>query len=296
VKILAVLVLVACGKGEKTKEAPTPTGGSAGDLSQLRVTLDKTDFAPDRAFIRRSSTDVYTVLVGKGKGSCESLLAGTEDPTGKAFSLTLTKRVAPSGHENWFVTDLWSRDFGTDEKKLPVAAKVTGTAEKGATTTVELSGLASKQLQAAGTLVAVGCGDAPAPTGVGVPKDPKKMAGTITIAGKQLQIRGATVRKAKIEGLPDITLSTNVKDCSDAMLPAQVILERKEGKWSLRGTWFEAPIEGADDATKELNFSANAIGKDSDGSTLVMQLTGSGKIGEYSVKLGGTAEALECVR
>jgi hypothetical protein len=92
-----------------------------------------------------------------------------------------------------------------------------------------------------------------------------------------------------------VWISTGPKDCSGVTLPAQIMLERVDGQWTLKGTWFEQPIAGDEAATKELTFSANDTGQSADGPVLVLQLSGAGKFGDYKVEITGTAEAIECV-
>jgi hypothetical protein len=132
---------------------------------------------------------------------------------------------------------------------------------------------------------------------MGAPKQTHKSKGTLTVAGKPLEIKGVTVQTrpgVAATDLPNITISTNVKDCSTVTLPAPVILERIDTRWSLRGTWFDEPITATD--AKDLVFNANGVGTSTDGPTLDLQLSGAGKFGDYTVKLDGTAEAIECVR
>jgi len=287
VRFALLFVVVACGK---SADKPPP----ATKLDKLTVVLDGAPLAVDRAFIKRASPDVFTVLVGAGKGSCQALLAGTEQGTGKSVSFTITKRVAPSGLERFVITDVWSRDFDV-KVELPAEAKLDGTAAIDTKTKLELA--VAGKLSIRGELEAVGCGETP-PAGMGVPKTRHDSKGTITIAGLVLDVKGVTVSTrpgVAPTDLPNITISTNVKDCSSVTVPAPVILERLDTKWSLRGTWFEQPIHG-DEAAAGLAFTANDVGKGPDGPTLDLQLSGSGKIGDYSVKLAGTAEAIECVR
>ena len=283
-----LFVVVACGKS--ADKAPPAT-----KLDKLNVVVHGAPLAVDRAFIKRASPDVFTVLVGAGKGSCEALLAGTEAGSGKSVSFTITKRVGPAGHENFMITDVWSRDFDV-KVELPVKVKLEGDGNQGAVAKLAVS-LRGPGLELDGSFDATGCGET-RPTGMGVPKTTHTSKGTITIANKVLDIKGVTVStRAGVAptDLPNITISTNVKDCSSVTVPAPVILERLDTKWSLRGTWFEQPIQG-DDAAAGLAFTANDVGKGPDGPTLDLQLSGSGKIGDYSVKLAGTAEAIECVR
>ena len=279
--IATVLVLAGCSKSD-SPQPPQNVRISIGGAPQLAV---------DRAFIKRVSPDVYSVLVGAGKGSCASLLGGTNEGTGQALGFTIAKRVSVTGAETHVLTDVYSRDF--DAAGIPpTPVRFTGTANKGATATIELPELAGKQLAIAGSVTAVGCGDAPI-AGAGVPKAQHPSKGTIVVAGKPLKIVNMTVRVrpgAAATDAPNIVISTGPRDCSGIELPAPVILERADQKWTLRGTWFDKPLEGSGD----LAFSANSTGKSADGPTLMLQLSGSGTFGGYSVELMGRAQAIEC--
>ncbi|MBA3499400.1 MAG: hypothetical protein M4D80_34965 [Myxococcota bacterium] len=270
-RILAVALLFACSP--KADKQPAPA-----QLDKLEVAIDGKRIAIDRAFLRHLSPDVFGVVLGAGKGSC------TEDGN---LGFTITKRLATTGHESYVITDLYSRDH---DLKLGEPIKVTLAGTK-----LALPRATMGKLVMGGEADLVDC-PAPAPTGVGVPKVTPKSTGKIIVAGKALAIRGVTVQtRAGVAAtdLPNITISTNLKDCSSVTLPAPVILERIDTKWSMRGTWFEGTLEGA---AGDLAFNANAFGKTVDGPTLELQLFGSAKLGDYTVKLEGKAEAIECVR
>jgi uncharacterized Zn-binding protein involved in type VI secretion len=261
----ALLFLVACGK----------TGDKPAALDKLTVTVDGKPVAINGAFIKRTSPDAYTVNLG---GSCE---------IEKNLGFNIMKRVAPMGHETFAITDLWSREF---DAKIPLPAKV-----KLDNNTVEID-VHGDKLSLVGSFAATACPDV-VPTGMGVPKAAHPSKATILVAGKKVPVRGATVQvRAGVEAtdLPNIVLSSSPRDCSGVELPAPLILERTDGKWTLRGTWFETPIAGDDPGT--LTFSANSTTKTPDGNGLVLQLSGKAKIGEYSVELFDTVEAVECLR
>lgn len=268
---LALALLFACSKTDK----PAPAEAK---LDKLDVAIDGKRIAVDRAFLRHLSPDVFAVVLGAGKGSC------TEDGN---LGFTITKRLAATGHESHVMTDLYSRDH---DLALGEPIKVTLAGTK-----LALPRGTMGKLVMGGEAELVDC-PAPAPTGMGAPKVTHKSSGKIIVAGKALDIKGVTVQTrlgVEATDLPNITISTNLKDCSSVTLPAPVILERIDTKWSMRGTWFEGTLEGE---SGDLAFNANAFGKTVDGPTLELQLFGSGKLGGYTVKLEGTAEAIECVR
>jgi hypothetical protein len=288
VRFALLFVLVACGKSG-TKAKPQ------GSFDTLKASNAGQPIAIDRAFIKRISPDVYTVVLGAGKGSCEDLLAGADKskPGTLAFSFTFAKRLDDTFH----VTDVWSRDFSV-KVSAPGTVMFDGTADKDSKATIKNVVFNEGPFSATGAFTAIGCGEQPA-TGMGVPKAPKKMKGGITINGRVLDVRGVTVQTrlgAEAQDLPNIRISSSPLDCSGVTLPAQAILERVDGHWTLGGTWFEKPLAAVDEQVKELAFSANSVGKSSDGPTLMMQLSGIGTIGDLKVQLSGTAEAIECVR
>lgn len=266
-----LLLVVACSS--KKSEPPAPVA----KLDKLEAAVNGSKLALDRAFIRRASPDVETVILGAGKGSC------TEDGT---LGFTITRRLQPTGQTRDQVTALWSRDFDAQFGK-PQDVVVTGNA-----VTLDIT---SPKVALHGSFEAVRCPDS-APTGMGAPQVVHPSKGTLTVAGIALDIKGVTVKvRAGVAAtdLPDIVISTNVKDCSAVTLPAPVILARTDGKWTLRGTYFEEELAAT---TSTLAFNANDVGKSPDGPTLELQLEGAGTFGGYPVKMIGTAEAIECVR
>lgn len=271
--MLALAVLVACSS--KTEKKPAP----AQKLDGLQVSVDGKPLAIDRAFMRHLSPDVYGIVLGAGKGSC------TEDGN---VGFTIGKKLAATGHESFQITQLYSRDFDLRIEQ-PIKIELAGTR-------LTLPPISAGKLTMSGHGDLVDCPDQP-PAGMGAPKVKHPSKARIIVAGKSLDIKGVTVQtradKAAAD-LPNIVISTNVKDCSTITLPAPILLERTDGKWLLRGSWLAA--EQTTDQPTELTFSANDVGKSIDGPTLELQLSGSGKIGDYTVKLDGTVEAIECVR
>ena len=276
VKLALCLLLVACGGKKKTDDAPHS------NVSKLHVSKNdgsNTPIAIDRAFLIQTSPDVYTVHVG-AKGSCAA-------PEG-VFGFTFAKRVAPLGHERWAVIDVFSRDMDLRVTN-PGPVTFQGTHVGG----IDLK---SGTFFASGELDAIEC-PAVKPSGIGVPKVAHSSKAKLNIGGKWIDIRGVTVQ-ARAGGdatdMPNITISTSPKDCSQTTLPATVILERVDKKWSLRGTWIETPVEGVD--APDLTFTASNVSKSPDGPVLELQLFGKAKLGEYTVELIDKAEAIECVR
>ncbi len=299
--ILPVSALaLACGK--RSDDAPKPTGAAAapvGAYDGLTVSVAGKRIPIDRAFIKRTSPDAYVLQLGHLQGSCEELMSGmaATKPGGTTFSLSLARQVQPTGHDKLVVTDFWSRSLPT-KATLGGTAKLSAEPAKGAFVTVELPKIVDiaaprtdATVEVTGSVAALGCGDAVV-TGLGVPKTTHKSSATITVAGKQLPIRGVILNP------PNIVISTGPKDCSAVTVAAPVVLERVRGQWGLRGTWFAQPVQNTalpDDATRELQFGAKGVGTSLDGPVIELELTGAGKIGDYPIKLEGIADAIECV-
>ncbi len=268
-RIALCLALVACG-GHKE---------SHGNIDKLKLALDGKSVSVDRAFLTNPSPDVYAVRVGRKPMSCTK-------QDGAVFGFTFAKRVSPHGEERWAVTDV----FGL-ETTITVPNPGTVTFEKSKVSNINFI---APSFSASGELDAVECPASP-PAGIGVPKSPHPSNAKVTVAGKSLNIKGVTVHvRSGVEAtdLPNIWISTQVRDCSKVTLPAPVQLERIDGKWSLRGTWIDKPVENVD--APELGFTANMVGKSADGPTLDLQLSGSAKLGDYTVELVGVAQAIEC--
>ncbi len=283
-------LLVACGTKDDAR--PKDPSGATAKLDKLTVTADGAPFTIEHAYVRRSSTDAWVVVLGAGAYSCDTLRAGA-DP-GKSIAFTIAKRVAPTGAESYLITELWSRSF---DAKLaqPAPVTLTGNADLGTPVTIDLGSITAGKVALAGSLTAVGCGEV-APSGLGTPKVAHASKATILIAGKKVHVVGTTVRArtgVAATDLPNIRISAGPLDCSEVVLPAPVMLERVDGTWTLKGTWFDKPLVADDGAT--LAFSANDVGKSADGPTLTLQLSGKGTFGGYTVELFDTVDAVECV-
>ncbi|CAN5901165.1 hypothetical protein BH11MYX3_BH11MYX3_01480 [soil metagenome] len=300
-KTLAIiLLLAACGKAEPTSGSKTVDKGSSAPVEVIKptagfesfkVTREGKPVAMTRAFIKRVSPDQWRLFVGDAEGSCEQLLSGVTNSVKGAthFVTTLRRQLAPDGTPSIKLTDLWTAGHPT--KATYSTARITEPTDPGAKVEVELQKITDddegKIMTAEGSLIALGCGDQP-PDGAGVPKDSHVSAATVTIAGKKLDVRSAT-----LEG-DDVTLSTGPKDCSPVTPWSQVVVQRHTGTWSLSGTWFPNPIQAPADTTKELKVTTGAQGSGKDGPTMAITLAGSGTIGEYPVTLDGTIEAIDC--
>ncbi len=301
-KILAILVLfTACrksdpapkvvDKGSSTRDEVKPITG----FDKFVVIRDGKPVKMTRAFIKRVSPDQWRLFVGDLEGSCEELLGGVTNSQQGAthFVTTLRRQLAPDGTHTIKLTDLWTAGHPT--KATYSTARITEPTDKGVNVEIELQKItdddAGKLLTAEGSLVALGCGDQP-PDGAGVPKDVHVSAATVTVAGKKLEIKSAT-----LDG-DDVTLSTGPKDCSPVTPWSQVVVQRHTGTWTwtLSGTWFEKPVQGTSEAAKDLKLTTGAQGSGKDGPTMAITLAGSGTISTYPISLEGTLEAIDCPR
>jgi hypothetical protein len=271
VRIALCLLLLACG-GKKE---------SHGNVDKLKVTLDGKPVAVDRAYMTTPSRDLYVFTIGTKATSCTS-------QAGAVFSFLVAKRVSPKGEERWDVMGVSGRDVPLAIADIPNGVTLAGT-HVGNLNLVE-----GAKFSATGDFDAVAC-PVEEPSGVGVPKAAHPSNAKIVIAGHTLPIKSATVQArpgVAATDMPNIWLSTSLRDCSKVPLPSQVQLERIDGKWKLHGTWLEKAVENVD--APELTFSANMVGKSADGPTLDLQLAGSAKLGDYAVELTGVVQAIEC--
>ena len=140
-RTFALVVLFACSS-KTDKPAPAT-------FAKLKLSVDGKPLPIDAAFMRRPSPDVFSIVLGAGKGSC------TEDGN---LGFTITKRVAASGHEAFWITDLYSRDI---DLKLAAPIKVSLDGTK-----LELPAITEGKLAISGQLDLVDC---PAQTPAGTP-------------------------------------------------------------------------------------------------------------------------------
>ena len=309
--VLVVAILVAaCGKGDKQADPKagtdpkaagettgTGSGAPASALARLTVTSDGKPIAMARAFIKRVSPDQWRILVGDTEGSCQELLSGitSKQPGGTSFVASIGKRVKPDGSEAVVVTDFWSAGHPTES--VTGLASIAGTADPGAQVAIKLAKIVdvdkARKLEISGSFTAVGCGDQPLPA-AGLPKVSHPSTASVTIAGKRLPLSSAT------RSGDAISLSSGPRDCTPATVPAQATIEHRAGRWELTGTWFTGPNASTDNAlgeearTRDLKITAGAAGTGADGRTVVLALSGTGKLGDYPIAFDGAIEALDC--
>ena len=304
---LAVAFIVGCGKGDNAADnkvvdppvTPEPAKPVAG-FDKLTVTVGGVATPMRRGFIKRVSLDQWRIQVSDKEGSCDELLSGVVNAQKGAtsFVATIAKHLAPDGTEATVVTDLWLAGHPTKAKLG--AAKVIGSADRDSKVEIELSKIVetdtAKKLEIVGALSATGCGDAE-PTGAGLPLVEHVSAARVTIAGKQLDLRGA------VKHGDELTLSTGPKDCSDVQPWAQAVILHRDGKWQLSGTLFgqsstspehALPGQPIADAVKDLKVTPGMTGTSKDGPIVAITLGGNGKIGDYAVAFDGTIEAIDC--
>lgn len=272
VKLVLVMALAACGSKSQDH----------GKVDKLHVTVNGKEVPITGAYMSNPSRDLYTFVLGDKSLSCTS-------HAGAVFGFTVAKRVSPQGEERWAVVDVSGRD-------TPITILNPGVVTLAGPHVGNMSFVDGTKFSATGEFDAVEC-PVVEPSGIGAPKTPHPSNAKISIAGRSLLVRGATVQaRPGVEATdkPNLVLSTNVKDCSKVSLPAPVVLERVDGKWSLHGTWIDKRVDNID--APDLTFSANMVGKSADGPTLDLQLSGKAQIGAYAVELMGVVQAIECVR
>ena len=310
---LYVLGFLACGKSDPPAPAATASGSAivvppaqkppqaAAGLEKLQVLVDGKPVPMLKAFIKRVSPDQWRVQVSDLEGSCEELISGVlhVQKGATSFVATIVKRLAPDGKESIVVSDFTAgssttkvntpvtiRGEATKDLKVEIALdKIVATSARPAGT----DGIAiEKKLEVSGPFTALGCGDQP-DDGIGVPKGPVTSSARITIAGKQLELRGAALRGN------EVVLSTGPKDCSTATPFAPVVVQFVGGRWELAGTAIAKP-ETATDTMKGVTFKVTDQAKTEDGPVVALELAGQGKLGAYPVKFAGTILALDCPR
>ena len=319
----AVLFTSACKQDERARTPPA-SGGEAHAkpvepapgrklLDKLHVELGGKPMPMTRAFVKRLPPDRYQVYVTSEDGACEHLIDNVfprVGPSPAAVLVDVTPRLGADGGLASTVTSVYllGGPVGpSGDAAAGATAKITGNGDRGTTTQIELDFTAEvngHHVVVRGAFDAEGCGERPVTGPIdGAPKATHASTATLTIAGKQLPIRGAILagrEVAPVIGAPkvrDLVLSTGPKDCSSTTPWAEVVVTRVHGFWRVGGTWFDREHGNnalPDDATKRVFVKLGAKGNSEDGPTVQLDLSGEGKIGDYPVALAGTIEALDC--
>jgi hypothetical protein len=305
-----LLVLAACKAGSEAKTKADPQDNivvpedkpvdkpveptAAARFAKLEVAFDGKPVAIEHAFIKRLAPDRFQLYLTNEGGSCSELLDNLFNGSESKIDVLadLTPRLGADGTQVLEVSEIYE---GGATIKIEPGQKVVvgGTADKGTPTEVSLDFDAAGdgvKMAVHGSFVAEGCG-LDDPGADGMPKEKHPSTGTIKIAGKTIPVLNAIVKG------DDLMLSSGPKDCSGTTPWAEVILERRDKMWSVSGTWLEEPIavtQFPDEGTRALEVVPGTKGTSGDGPTVALALAGAGKIGDYTIELDGTVQALAC--
>ncbi len=295
------VVVVACGGGDKPAEPGVASSdpGSATPPAQkpvaapvgLTVTSAGKAIPMQRAFIVRRSRQHWRLLVSDSEGTCDEARAGaiTSKPGATTFSVGFAKVLKPDGSEPIEVYDFWTSTLGKSPRSftgVTFEPYIEGEGEM----TVSLprlemaaEGVEGSTFVAQGAVTAQNCGvDEPAVK----LKATHVSAATLTLAGKQFEIKGAVLHGT------EIALSTEPLDCDTTGASAEIELRHDADEWSLLGTRIGEVIKA-----KELpgtTFKVGAEGTSADGKIAAVAISGKSKIGGYKIELAGKVEALDC--
>ncbi|MEO8553617.1 MAG: hypothetical protein ABI678_26770, partial [Kofleriaceae bacterium] len=259
-------------------------------FDKLRATIGGKPFAVTRAMIKRMPSGRAQVFLGNYSATCQELLDNVF-PGGKGreeILVNTSTRLAPDGTQSTIVSDLIFDGLG--DLAAGTVASVGSFATKSVDVALDFKGttMAKAPVEIHGSFAAENCGDQ-RPDSSGVPKVAHPSTATITIAGKQLPLRGA-LREGDA-----VMLSVSPRDCSSWIPWAEMRLDRKFGSWRVWGDWFgQEYMDPTDDQMKKVKIVAGAKGTSADGPTVQLQLSGAGTVAKYPVAIAGTIEAIDC--
>jgi hypothetical protein len=273
---LVLVVVVACGKKTEAPPQPDPAGGVQ---AKLTVTHAGVTTPMTSAVAVRWQDESIHVMVANNEITCkealDSMRVGVPHDD-VSFNAGVSRRLAPDGTFTWELTH-YSFKVSPEEGELaPAQVSVHGD-------TAEVS-FTYKDVK--GTVVAHVCGDRPIePDHPAIAKAKHPSTATITIAGQKVPIVAAWRYQ-------DTTyLSSEPITCAYAGLPTRVAVVDDTYGWHVEGDWFAHPTPSVSNA---LTATAGATGDSADGPTVALTLGGQAKLGDYTVELAGTIEALAC--
>ena len=252
---------------------------SCGGDKPPEVVVDGASIAVETAFFKRFPDDHLELVLGE-HASCGQLLVNVFDGRRPYVLVDLPRQLLADGREQYGVGDVWFH--GPWRSQGTVAVK--GGIAKGdrAEITLDVSSPDAK-LAFKGTVTAESCGDEDAHAHDAV-KGSHPSTATMTIANKTIAIRAAIVQGDLVE-LNDYPRTCDVLPLNGARL------SRFHGKWTLDGARLPKPI---DTTAQPFDIKLGAKGTSADGPTVQLALSGAAKIGDYTVALAGTIEALDC--
>jgi hypothetical protein len=327
---MAIALVGALGCKAKDKGVDVGSGAVPAEqkLDKLVVELDGKPVAMSSAVIKQLPDGKTQLYVSPRKVvTCTELLANVfNEKRPDTVLVDLPVRLGADGKEAGTVGDLY---LGGPPKPADAGgtSTVTGPVTKGATVAIDLAftgtGGNGEKVSVKGSLTAEGCGDQPLEPGPGVPKQTHASTAKMTIAGKTFEIKGAIRKGTAIE------LLDWPRECLAAKFIGARVALATDGTWHLDGQRFASesvskpsiatgPAAGGGSAVGSGSGSAGsgsaAAGAGSDAvantfaakpgketagaagadSTVELALSGDGKIGDYTVKLEGTVEAIDC--
>lgn len=293
-KLWWLVVLCACSKHDQAAPpAPAPGGSSAPSApaapakpaapTTLKATFAGTPVTFTEAYIKRTGPRGHSMFLTDNHSSCQELMDSLYSGHDGEHTLLVEmgKRLAPDGTLTGLVTQY--HVHGPHDPKPGSKAVVGDNGE------VALD-VSAGDIEVHGTVKPQMCGDDVGDKS-GIPKAQHPSSAKLTVAGHDLPLVGAIVRGDYL------MLSSGPKDCSSTTQWAEAIVERDGGTWKLHGEWLAQEAgnyESPDPKTAGIKIQRGAKGKSEDGPTVQLDLSGSGKIGDYPVALAGTIEALDC--
>jgi hypothetical protein len=250
------------------------------------IAIDGVPQPAARGFVKRRPDGSLQAYVGEG-GTCDQLLTNVFDSKHESILIDLPSRLAPDGTETHTVELVYLAGGSDATPDGPATATVTGTADAG--TPVELAiefvgpEDSGKLVTIKGAMTLEACGD----------QDVSKETFTkarhpsnalLTVATRKFPVMAALRRGATIE------LFDFPRDCVAARYLG-VKLTYDGATWRLSGKRFASEIAGE---AKGLSIKPGAAGTSDDGPTVLLDLAGTDKLGDYAIALDGTVEAIDC--
>lgn len=261
-------------------EPAKPTG-----VTTMKATFAGKPVTFTEAYIKRTGARGHQMFLTDQPSSCNELMDNLFNRHDGEHTLLvdLGKRLAADGTLTGVVTSYHAH--GPHDPKPGSKATVGDNGE------VALD-VVGDDVEAHGTVKPKMCGDDVGDKS-GIPKAQHPSSAKLTVAGHDLPLVGAIMRGN------DVMLSSGPKDCSTTTQWAEAYVERNDNGWTLKGEWL-AQEQGShispDPQMAGVKIKRGAKGKSDDGPTVQLDLSGSGKIGDYPVALSGTIEALDCAK
>lgn len=280
------LALASC-KGVKKEEAGGAAAGSGSaamptaSASKLSVMRDGAAIPSTVALVKSQPDGKIQLYVGDA-GTCEQLLTNVFDGKNKYALIDIHTLLAADGTESYAIGDVYGSG-APETAEAGGKATVAGSLDKGSKLDINLDFTAkAAKLEVKGSVTAESCGPQDVSKGP-LPKAQHASTAVMTIANKAYPIKAALLKGENIE------LTDFPRDCSSAWFIGARL--EKDSSWHISGRRFATKVDGAGEG---LTVTQGDKGTSDDGPTVKLTVGGSGKIGDYPVKLEGTIEALAC--